>query len=201
MKAKFESWVRWLVKAVYRLEARGWADLPARGGAVLVSNHVSYVDALILAACSPRPLRFVMDHRIFQTPIAGRLFRHARAIPIAPAKDDPALKTRAFSEIAAALAQGELVCIFPEGRLSPDGVLQRFQLGVERIVAETPVPVIPVALSGLAGSIFSRAPSSPRSAWWRHFRRRVRAVCGAPVAPELVTALLLEQRVSALADS
>jgi 1-acyl-sn-glycerol-3-phosphate acyltransferase len=191
---------RWLVKTVYRIETRGWGELPARGGAVLVCNHVSYVDALIIAACCPRPIRFVMDHRIFAKPLVGFLFRYARAIPIASAKEDAGLKERAFADVAAALGDGELVCIFPEGRLSPTGSLQPFQHGIERIVAETPVPVVPLALAGLWGSIFSRAKDAARTSWHKHVRRRVRAVCGSPVAPDAVTCALLERRVQSLAE-
>jgi 1-acyl-sn-glycerol-3-phosphate acyltransferase len=200
MNAAIGSLARWLVKMVYRIETRGWDELPAQGGAVLVCNHVSYVDALVIAACCPRPIRFVMDHRIFAKPLIGLLFRHARAIPIAPAKEDAAQKARAFAEVAVALAQGDLVCIFPEGRLSSTGSMQPFQHGIERIVAETPVPVVPVALRGLWGSIFSRAKGIPRGSWLEIVRRRVRASCGSPVAPSAVTCALLEQRVQALAE-
>jgi len=198
MGAKTERCARWLVKTVYRLEARGWEKVPLSGGAVLVSNHVSFVDAAIIAACCPRPIRFVMDHRIFANKAWGWLFRAMRAIPIASAKEDPSLKERAFAEIAAALAHGELVCIFPEGRLSPTGELQSFQHGIERIVGATPVLVVPVALGGLWGSVFSRSKQSLVASWRQHIRRRVRAVCGVPVAPKAVSCALLEQRVQAL---
>src|SRR6185503_1839727 len=106
MQRGIESLGRWLVKTVYRVEQRGWEKVPSRGGAVLVSNHVSYIDAAIIGACCPRPIRFVMDHRIFANYVGGFLFRHLRAIPIAPAKEDAALKERAFADVAAALAQG-----------------------------------------------------------------------------------------------
>ena len=198
MGAKIERCARWLVTTVYRLEARGWDEVPARGGAVLVSNHVSYVDAAIIATCCPRAIRFVMDHRIFANKTWGWLFRALRAIPIASAKENAALKERAFADIAAALAQGELVCIFPEGRLSPTGEMQSFQQGIERIVGETPVPVVPIALGGLWGSVFSSAKRLPITSWTQHIRRRVRAICGAPVAPEAVSCALLEERVQAL---
>jgi 1-acyl-sn-glycerol-3-phosphate acyltransferase len=201
MGAGFEGLARWLVKTVYRVERRGcWDKVPAEGGAVLVSNHVSYVDAAIIAACSARPIRFVMDHRIFASRMWGWLFRRLRAIPIAPAKEDGVLKERAFAEVAAALAEGDLVCIFPEGRLSPTGEVLSFQHGIERIVRETPVPVVPVALHGLWGSVFSRAKQSAGSSWAEHIRRRVRVVCGAPVAPHAVSCSLLEQRVRALGE-
>jgi 1-acyl-sn-glycerol-3-phosphate acyltransferase len=167
---------------------------------VLVSNHVSFVDAAIIATCCPRPVRFVMDHRIFANKTWGWLFRGLRAIPVASAKEDAALKERAFGDIAAALAKGELLCIFPEGKLSPTGELQSFQRGIERIVGETPVPVVPIALGGMWGSVFSRSKQSIIPSWTQHVRRRVRALCGAPVAPEAVSCALLEKRVQALAE-
>jgi 1-acyl-sn-glycerol-3-phosphate acyltransferase len=200
MGAGLETLARWLVKTVYRVEQKGWEGVPTRGGAVLVSNHVSYVDAAIIAACTPRPIRFVMDHRIFASPMWGWLFRRLRAIPIAPARENASLKERAFADVAAALRVGQLVCIFPEGRLSPTGKLQAFQQGIERIVRETPVPVVPVALAGLWGSVFSRAKKSLASSWTQHIRRRVRAICGAPVAPHSVSCALLEQHVRALGE-
>jgi 1-acyl-sn-glycerol-3-phosphate acyltransferase len=198
MSTGFQRLARCVVKAVYRIERQGWERVPTGGGAVLVSNHVSYVDAAIIGACCPRPVRFVMDHRIFANKTWGWLFTKMRAIPIAPAKEDAAVKERAFADVAAALAQGELVCIFPEGRLSPTGELQSFQRGIERIVGDTAVPVFPVALAGLWGSVFSRAPRSASSSWTQHVRRRVRAVCGVPVGAHAVSSAGLEQRVQAL---
>ena len=200
MNAMIVRFARWLVTSVYRVDRRGWECVPARGGAVLVSNHVSYIDALVIATSCDRPIRFVMDHRIFASRLGGFIFRHARAIPIAPAKENADLKAHAFAEIAKALREGELVCIFPEGRLSPTGELQPFQSGIERIIGETPVPVVPIALGGLSGSVFSRAKRSAAGSWTQHVRRRIRAICGQPVAPEAVSAALLRHRVLKLAE-
>ena len=124
---------------------------------MLVCNHVSYVDAMVIAACVRRPIRFVMDHQIFRIPVLSFIFRAMRAIPIAPARVDAALKERAIGEAQAALAAGELVGIFPEGRLTTNGELSAFRPGVQQIVAAVPAPVVPMALSGLWGSLFSRA--------------------------------------------
>lgn len=200
MNAMIVSFARWLVKSIYKVDRRGWEAVPTRGGAVLVSNHVSYIDGLVIATSCDRPIRFVMDHRIFASRLGGFFFRHARAIPIAPAKENAELKERAFAEIAKALRHGELVCIFPEGRLSRTGELQTFQSGIERIVAETPVPVVPIALGGLWGSIFSRAKGTATGSWTDHVRRRIRAICGRPVAAESVSCVLLQHRVQMLAE-
>jgi 1-acyl-sn-glycerol-3-phosphate acyltransferase len=123
---------------------------------VLVCNHVSFVDPLVIAAASRRPIRFVMDHRIYRMPLIGFVFRHMHAIPIAPAREDAAMMEAAFEEVAQALEEGELVAIFPEGRITDTGELYPFRPGVQRIVGRTPVPVIPMALQGLWGSFFSR---------------------------------------------
>jgi 1-acyl-sn-glycerol-3-phosphate acyltransferase len=151
---RFLCWL--LVHSVYRLEKSGLENIPERGPAVLVCNHVSFVDPLVILAASPRPIRFVMDHRIFRTPVISFIFRTARAIPIAPAKEDEALLNAAYDEVARALENGELVAIFPEGRITDSGELYPFRGGIQRIVARTPVPVIPLALKGLWGSFFSR---------------------------------------------
>ena len=110
----------------------------------------------VIASASPRPVRFVMDHRIFRTPILSYVFKHGRAIPIAPAKENPEIMEKAFAEVSAALKAGELVAIFPEGGITRDGELQTFRPGISRILAADPVPVVPMALSGLWGSFFSR---------------------------------------------
>ena len=151
---RFMAWL--LVKAVYRLRSTGLEHIPAEGAAVLVANHVSFADAVVIMGASPRPIRFVMDHRIFQTPLLGFIFRHCGAIPIAPAREDPAMMEAAFAEVSKALANGDLVGIFPEGQITRDGALQAFRPGITRILKTNPVPVVPMALSGLWGSYFSR---------------------------------------------
>ena len=180
--------------------------VPGEGAAVLVCNHVSYVDALVIGAASPRPIRFVMDHRIFALSPMRLFFRHAKAIPIAPARVDAAMLERAYEAIDAALAEGELVCIFPEGGITRDGSLQPFRPGVQRIVARRPVPVVPMALRGLWGSFFSRsggqAFSRPIQARRRRgWRTRIELAVGEPVAPQQATPELLQARVQALLDA
>ena len=153
---------------------------------MLVCNHVSYVDAVVIAPACRRPVRFVMDHRIFATPVLGFIFRTMRTIPIAPAKEDAALKERAFAQVREALANGEVVGIFPEGRLTDSGELKPFRPGIERIVAETPVPVVPLALQGLWGSFFSRFSKGRAMRNLRGMFSRIALVAGPPIAPERV---------------
>jgi 1-acyl-sn-glycerol-3-phosphate acyltransferase len=198
---RFIAWV--LSHTLYRIRAVDTDRIPAEGAAVLACNHVSFVDAVLIMGESPRPIRFVMDHRIFRMPLANWFFRNAKAIAIAPAREDPQMLARANERIDAALADGDLVCIFPEGRITYDGELSPFRRGVAQIVERTPVPVIPMALRGLWGSFFSRyggaAFSRPVEARLRRgLRSRVELVVGEPVAPDEVTPELLMARVAAL---
>ncbi len=178
---RFIAWL--LVKAVYRLRGEGLEAIPQEGAAVLVANHVSFADAVIIMGASPRPIRFVMDHRIFKTPMLGFVFRHGGAIPIASAKEDPAMMEAAFAEVGKALANGELVGIFPEGRITLDGEIQLFRPGISRILEANPVPVVPMALAGLWGSYFSRIDGEAmKSPFRRGFFSSISLRVGAPLA-------------------
>jgi 1-acyl-sn-glycerol-3-phosphate acyltransferase len=141
-----------------------------------------------------------MDHRIFKVPVLGTLFRLAKAIPIAPRAEDPAAYEAAFEAAAQVLRDGDLLGIFPEGGITRDGQLQEFKGGVMKILERQPVPVIPMALTNLWGSFFSRVEQG--GAMVRPFRRgvfsRVGLNVGAPVAPEQVSPELLQQRVAQL---
>lgn len=153
--------VAWLVAhSLYRVREEDMHHVPLDGPALLVSNHISFADALILAAAIPRPVRFVMDAAVFRIPVLNWLFRAAGTIPIASAKSEPAVYEAAFAAIDAALAAGELVLIFPEGGLTKDGSLAPFRPGYQKTLAARAVPLIPVGLSGLWGSFFSRAPGA-----------------------------------------
>ncbi len=190
---RFLAWL--LVHTFYRVDERGLEHIPDDGPCVIVCNHVSYVDAVVIAACVRRPIRFVMDHRIFRVPVLSFIFRTMRTIPIAPAKEDPRMKERAFAEVAQALAAGEIVGIFPEGALTHDGELGAFRPGVQQIVEATPVPVVPLALSGLWGSLFSRATEASAVQRLRGLFARIVLNGGTPVAPRDATAENLFARV------
>jgi len=176
---RFLCWL--LIHSIYRLEKRGLENIPESGPAVLACNHVSFVDPLVILAASPRPIRFVMDHRIFATPVLSFIFRTGKAIPIAPAKEDARLLEAAYDAIAAALEEGELVAIFPEGRITDSGALYPFRPGIRRIVDRTPVPVVPLALKGLWGSFFSRRFGG--RAMTRPFARGLFSKIGLEAAP------------------
>jgi 1-acyl-sn-glycerol-3-phosphate acyltransferase len=145
-----------MARCVYRFRVRGDEHIPTEGAAMLVCNHISFVDAILLMAASPRPIRFLMDQRIFQTPVLGWVFRLAKAIPVAPQKEDPRAYEAAFAAADQVLAEGDLLGIFPEGGITCDGQLQPFKGGVAKILARRAVPVVPMALTGLWGSTFSR---------------------------------------------
>ncbi|MCE7033373.1 MFS transporter [Lysobacter sp. GX 14042] len=194
---RFLSWV--LVRTLYRLRASGIDHVPEEGPALVVCNHVSYMDALILAASIPRPVRFVMYHRIFNIPVLRWIFRTARAIPIAGAKEDPALMRRAFEEIDAALADGQVVGIFPEGALTKDGDIAAFKSGVEKILERRPVPVVPMALRGMWASMWSRRDGRlGRMRLPRRLRARIEVVAAPPVDGATTSAAELETRVRTL---
>jgi hypothetical protein len=194
---RFLAWL--LIHSVYRLEKSGLEHIPEHGPALLVCNHVSFVDAIVIMAACRRPIRFVMDYRIFKTPVLSFIFRTGGAIPIASRKEDPGMMERAFAEVAAVLRAGQLVGIFPEGRLTDSGEIQPFRPGIQRILDETPVPVVPMALRGLWGSFFSRMDGRAMA---RPFRRglpsRIGLVAAPPVAPELVTPEGLQAQVQTL---
>ncbi|MGZ8993254.1 MAG: MFS transporter [Burkholderiaceae bacterium] len=198
---RFIAWV--VLHVLYRVRSIGKDRLPEAGPVVLVCNHVSFVDAIVIMGESPRPIRFVMDHRIFKIPILRTFFNQLKAIPIASAKDDPDTLQRAHQRIQQSLDEGEMVCIFPEGRITDTGELTPFKQGVRRIVERNPVPVIPMALRGLWGSFFSRyggeAFSLPLDARVRRgFRSKLEFVVGEAVPPAIATPELLMQRVQEL---
>ncbi len=194
---RFLAWM--LIHTIHRVEVVDAERIPDEGPAVLVCNHVSYVDALVIGAASPRPIRFVMDHRIFKTPFMGWFFRTARAIPIAPAKEDPWLMEKAYIDIAQALAEGELVCIFPEGKLTSTGEMNEFRGGIVKILERSQVPVIPMALRGLWGSLLTRDPGNLfERSFARGPRSQLALAVGAPVPPANATPEYLHQQVKNL---
>jgi hypothetical protein len=182
---RFIVWL--LIHSVYRLRKRGLEHVPDEGPALLACNHVSYVDALVISAACRRPIRFVMDHNIFKLPVLSFVFREARAIPIAPAREDPQRLEQAYATVEHALRGGELVGIFPEGRLTPDGELQPFRGGIQRIVEATPVSVVPMALRGLWGSLFSRSEGRAFLKLPRGFFSRIELAVGPPIPAPAVT--------------
>ena len=195
---RFVAWV--LTKLMYRVEVKGIEEyVPDEGPALIVCNHVSYMDALILGGAIPRPTRFVMYYKIFQIPVASWFFKTARAIPIAGAKEDPELMQKAFDEVDKALSEGEIVGIFPEGKLTTDGEIAEFKSGVEKILARRPVPVVPIALKGMWTSMFSKRDSRlGRLRVPRRVRADIEVEAGPAMAGTEATAELLEAKVKTM---
>jgi 1-acyl-sn-glycerol-3-phosphate acyltransferase len=195
---RFVTWV--LVHSVYRMKVTDLEKVPAEGPALLVCNHVSFVDAMVIGGCIRRPVRFVMYYKIYNWPGVRWLFRTAKAIPIAPSKEHPEMLGQAFERIASELAEGNVVCVFPEGAITRDGGIQMFRKGVERILERTPVPVVPMGLSGLWGSYFSRsdggAMRGPMRKFWGHIHLKV----GDAMPPEHATAEVLQAQVLELME-
>jgi 1-acyl-sn-glycerol-3-phosphate acyltransferase len=187
-----------LVRTTYRVRARGLERIPDAGPALLVCNHPSFADAVILGGLCPRPVRFVMYHGVFRIPALRWFFRLVRAIPIAPRREDPEVMEAAFDEIDRALAAGELVCIFPEGKVTRDGRVDEFRPGFERILARRPVPVVPLGLRGMWGSFFSWKHGPPMRSWPRRFWARIEVVVGAALPPAGLAAETLRREVLAL---
>ncbi|MCC2659123.1 MAG: transporter [Panacagrimonas sp.] len=194
---RFMVWI--LISLLYRIRTEGLENIPDEGGAIVAPNHVSFVDALIIGGTVRRPIRFVMYHKIFRIPVLNFIFRTARAIPIAPARENPELLQKAFVEIERALRDGELVGIFPEGGLTPDGAIQTFKPGIEKMLETTPVPVIPMAVRGLWLSMWSRRDSTlGRSRLPRRIRARIELIAAPPMDGTTLKAVDLEAQVRAL---
>lgn len=193
---RFMIWL--LSHSMYRVEHRNLQAIPDEGAALLVCNHVSFVDALLIGGAVRRPIRFVMYYKIYRLPVLNFIFRTAGTIPIAGRHEDIQIYEQAFARIAQYLKDGELVCIFPEGKLTADGEMNEFRGGVTRILEETPVPVIPMALQGLWGSFFSR---DPNKGLFHRIWSRVVLVAGEPVAVEAATPEQLQAVVGGLRGS
>ncbi|MFO1414651.1 MAG: MFS transporter [Burkholderiales bacterium] len=193
---RFVAWL--LVHTMYRVDKQGLENVPDTGPCIVVCNHVSYVDAIVIAASVRRPIRFVMDHQIFRIPLMNWVFRTMQAIPIASGREDAALKEAAFAMAAAALRNGEIVGIFPEGKLTSTGEMNEFRPGIERMLKDTPVPVVPMALRGLWGSFFSRSYEGKAMRRWRGMFSRIAIVVAPPVPPEAATPSALHAQVLAL---
>lgn len=193
---RFLAWL--VINVVYRIRPTGLDNIPHTGPALVVCNHVSFMDPIILGGSVRRPMRFVMWYKIFQIPMLKFLFKTAKAIPIASAKEDKQLMDEAFEKVDAELAAGNVVCIFPEGGITRDGEIQRFRPGVEKIIRRRAVPVVPAALGRMWGSWFSRHRTGGIKKIPGRLFARVPVYFGEPVPPSEVSAEKLELLVRTL---
>ena len=191
-------------RCIYRFKITADHNLPAKGAAVLTCNHVSFIDPVLLMAASPRPICFVMDHRIFNLPVLGWFFKLVKAIPIAPRAEDPVMYEAAFEAAAKVLRQGDLLAVFPEGGITKDGELQAFKGGIMKILENAKrdgvnVPVIPMALTNLWGSYFSRVEGRAMTKPFRRgFGNKVSLNVGAALAASDVQPEILREHVATL---
>ncbi|MDB6146983.1 MAG: aas [Spartobacteria bacterium] len=136
-------------KAIYRITTTGGSDLPA-GGFLLLPNHISFVDAIVLQLACPRHIRFLVDESFYRKPFLHSILQLAGCIPISSRRAKDAVRAA-----AAAIAAGDVVCLFPEGQLTRSGTLLRLRRGYELIARQAGAPVVLVWLDQLWGSIFS----------------------------------------------
>ncbi len=190
---RFMIWL--LSHSMYRVEHRNLDLIPDEGAALLVCNHVSFVDALLIGGAVRRPIRFVTYYKIYNLPVLNFIFRTAGAVPIAGRNEDLLIYDQAFKKIAEYLKNGELVCIFPEGKLTTDGEINEFKSGLTRVLQDTPVPVIPLALQGLWGSFFSR---DPNKGVLRRLWSRITLVAGPAVTGDAALPANLQAQVAVL---
>jgi 1-acyl-sn-glycerol-3-phosphate acyltransferase len=197
MLARFAAYmVEMALSLRYRIKPVGLENIPKEGPALLAPNHVSYIDALAIAKRCPRPVRFVMAKSIYQIPLLKNFLDSQGVIPIAGAKEDPAALSRALDEVSKALRAGELVCIFPEGKLTRGGEIGDFKGGIARILERDPVPVVPIALKGLWGSVFTHRPQGLAHFASRLFaRRRVVIEAGTPIEPSQAEPVAVREAV------
>ncbi|HVL00565.1 MAG TPA: MFS transporter, partial [Dongiaceae bacterium] len=193
---RFLIWI--ITHTMYRVKHTDLNKIPDEGPALLVCNHVSYMDALIIAGACRRPVRFVMFKPIYEMPVLNFIFRTGKTIPIHSKNVDPVTYENAFVRISEELRAGEVVCIFPEGKLTTTGEIDEFKTGMEKILAQDPVTVVPLALRGLWGSFFSHKDSSAMTRLPRRFWSKVELVAGDSVAPEQAKAVLMREKVLAL---
>jgi 1-acyl-sn-glycerol-3-phosphate acyltransferase len=197
---RFLAWV--LISTFYRIRTTGIEHIPPEGPALLVCNHVSFVDAVVIMGESPRPIRFVMDLAMFRAPVLGWLFKSVGAIAITSQKKDERVFAKANALIDGALKEGELVCIFPEGRITDTGEMYPFKQGAVKIAERNRVPVVPMALRGLWGSWASRASGKAFQTIPRPLRQgaasHLELVVGLPMIGESLTPAAMEAEVLSL---
>jgi 1-acyl-sn-glycerol-3-phosphate acyltransferase len=189
---RFLVWI--VIHLIYRIEKEGLDNVPENGAAILTCNHVSYFDPLLIAGCVFRPVRFVAYYKLFDVPLLSFVLKTAGAIPIAGIKENPQILDQAWKSMDAALKNGELICIFPEGGITRNGEMQPFRKGIEQMLKDNPVPVIPMALCGLWGTFFSRFGGKAMSHFPRHLWAKLGLKISNPIPPDQVKATLLFEK-------
>jgi len=192
---RFIVWI--FIRTIYRVKVVGYENIPEEGPVIVASNHVSFADPLLIGGVIKRPVNFVMHYKIFRIPVLNFIFRTGKAIPIASREENPDILQQAYEKMALVLDNHDVLGIFPEGAITSDGEIQTFKKGIEKIVSEKPVTVVPMALCHMWGSLFSRRdPLAKRRPY--KFRAHIELRIGKPIAPHELTAENLEGAVRAL---
>lgn len=193
------GFVKIITLIFYRAKLVNGDNIPRHKGVILASNHVAWMDWFLIGGMLPIPPHFIMNHDFYNIPIAGRILRAGKVIPIAPAFKHPEIMEAAFDKAAEYLRNDEAIYIFPEGKVSRDGESSEYREGICRIMEREPVPVIPIAIRGMWGSWFSfsdgRCMKGPPKRWGRS---KVEFKVGEPIPPEEFTLELLQQRIEEL---
>lgn len=194
----FRFIARVITKTFYNIEYIGFEKIPKTGPVLIIANHVSYVDGLVIQAGCRRPVRFMIDQHIYNMPGVNYFMRHNRGIPILAKKENV---EKALQDISEGLEAGDAVCIFPEGQLTYTGNLGRFKPGIEWIIEQDPVPIYPVAIKGLWNSMFSRKYRHSKFRWFpKGLRGKVTLICGDVIHPGHVSVNHLQRVILALKE-
>jgi hypothetical protein len=192
---RFLVWI--LIHTIYRVEVKGMENIPETGPVIVAANHVSFVDPLIIGGAIRRPVRFVMYHKIYEMPVMKYFFKAGKAIPIASHAENPEILANAYKNMHEVIGAGDVLGIFPEGGITSSGEINTFKKGIEKIVSEQPVNVVPMALCNLWGSLFSRRePLHMRRPY--KFMALIELRIGQPITPGELTAERLENEVREL---
>jgi len=186
-------WV--LLRFLYRVRVRHAERIPSTGAAILAPNHIAAIDAGLIAAHVFRPVRYATYWKIYDR--LSWIMKPLGAFPIASKEENPEVYKRAFEIIAETLDEGGLLCIFPEGALTLDGEIGEFKSGILKILDRNPVPVIPIGLTGLWGTYFSRKKPGMFKLPDR-WMAKIQMIVGEPMNP--LTANQLRDRVVALTE-
>lgn len=186
-----------IVNSFYRIKQSGAENIPERGGAILLSNHVSFIDSVLISACTSRRVRFLMTENYFRYPALSLIARLTGFIRVPDNGKDKL--TKMFEEIKEALSKGDIICVFPEGKMTRNGVLGQFHEGYKRMLpTEMDIPVIPVCIGSMWGSIFSYANGKVQWRFPREIPLQVSVSFGKPLKKNC-TAFHVRQAVTELA--
>lgn len=175
-----------VTRFIYRMRIHGAENIPKTGAALLISNHVSIVDALLITAISPRPVRFLVWEDLWDHPALGYFLKIMRAIPVA-SDTRPRALIKSLSMAADALNNGELVCLFSEVQLTKPGLMLPVRRGFKHILTKAPAPVVPVWLAGVSQGIFRYERKKYRWRWPNRLRNQIIGVIGEPMSHDVST--------------